>query len=546
MLNRMRVVSCLFVLGCLFVASAVLADRITLKDGTVLDGTAIKEKGGYWFKSASGERRHILDDDIAKVEKGSFPSSGGGTPGVGGPSVPRFRVGSLASTKQRADDVDTAVAAVTIWQQFIDSKPSPEDLKIAKEEMAKWKKLQDEHAEKIRGRWVGGAEHKALIEKFRKLYREGYDLMQKDETLPAIKKLQEAQLLYPNSFESNFWLGWLMMIQRDKDKADKAIGYFNEALRLRPNTPECLSNIGICQLDKKQFQDAIMTQYKAIQHGDTKEIAQNLVTTLNLLPPMLQRTEKLKPVIEASHVMELKYGVGPGPLYYVRLEEKSEKKKGGGEGDDEGHIPGSYYSGTGFIIAADGLILTNRHVVEGAKTCMVMLDGKIQKSGEIVKIDDEQDLAMVKVKPDDGQKLPVLKLANTDSPNAGADCTVMGFPLIDRLGANIKITRGVVTDNKADFGVGPDIVIDAKVNPGNSGGPILDKYGNVMAIVSMKTLSSTSEDTYGLGISAGHIRKFLDKNNVKVSKGEPLKAALATEDVVAKAKPAAVCIIVTR
>ena len=70
----------------------------------------------------------------------------------------------------------------------------------------------------------------------------------------------------------------------------------------------------------------------------------------------------------------------------------------------------------------------------------------------------------------------------------------MGYPLLDRLGAAIKVTRGIVSSGAAGATrrslVGPDVIFDAKVNPGNSGGPILDRHGNVMAIVSMKTIAS--------------------------------------------------------
>jgi hypothetical protein len=143
-----------------------------------------------------------------------------------------------------------------------------------------------------------------------------------------------------------------------------------------------------------------------------------------------------------------------------------------------------------------------------------------------------------------------VQLAPTDAPADGAACTVMGYPLIDRLGASIKVTRGVVSSASSRFAEGPDVVVDAKVNPGNSGGPILDKHGDVMAIVSMKTLSTASEDTYGLGISAGRIRKFLAKNKVELPKHAPAAGAeaqvLDTEEIAAKVKPAAVCILSTR
>ena len=124
----------------------------------------------------------------------------------------------------------------------------------------------------------------------------------------------------------------------------------------------------------------------------------------------------------------------------------------------------------------------------------------------------------------------------------------MGFPLIDRFGSGVKITRGIVTGTQP-MDVGPelrsDLMIDAKVNPGNSGGPILDKYGNVMGIVSMKSLASASEDSFGLGISAAQIRKFLEKNKIVVHNGAAGPMPLSTEDIVAKTQPATVCILST-
>ena len=67
----------------------------------------------------------------------------------------------------------------------------------------------------------------------------------------------------------------------------------------------------------------------------------------------------------------------------------------------------------------------------------------------------------------------------------------MGFPLIDRMGASIKVTQGIVSGTgRSDAGA--DVVIDAKVNPGNSGGPLLDKFGRVIGIITMKTPPGSS------------------------------------------------------
>ena len=174
---------------------------------------------------------------------------------------------------------------------------------------------------------------------------------------------------------------------------------------------------------------------------------------------------------------------------------------------------------------------------------MVLSKGD-EREAEVVAIDREQDLALIRIKPKANETLPYVQLSKKDSPNEGADCTVLGYPLIDRMGANIKVTHGVVSSASSKV-VGADVVIDAKVNPGNSGGPILDKDGNVMAIVSMKTTSTQMEDTYGLGISAGNIRKFLVKNHVDIKPGDA-GHQLSIEEIAQKVKPATVCIIGTK
>jgi serine protease Do len=160
--------------------------------------------------------------------------------------------------------------------------------------------------------------------------------------------------------------------------------------------------------------------------------------------------------------------------------------------------------------------------------------------GEIIAIDEEQDLALVHVKV--AEKTPFVHLAKSDNPGDGAECTVMGFPLIDSMGSSIKITRGIVSSGSANE-KGADVVTDAKVNPGNSGGPMLNRFGDVMGVVTMKSANSTFQDSYGMAISAGKVRKFLAKNNVKVEPGAGTGAGLNAEEIAAQVKPATVCLI---
>ena len=515
-----------------------LGDKITLKDGTVLEGTAIKSAEGYWFKSADGNRRQIAAADVESVVKGSGGPAMPAAPGAPAASGSM----SIATTKARADRATAPVAAVAIWQEFIDSKPGPDDLKIAKGELEKWQGMQADGSEKIHGRWVGGSERKQILAQAGKLHIEALKLIRQNQTLPAIKKLEEAQQIYPNSFPSAFWLGYLSMLKHDNPAATS---YLNQALRLRPGSPETMANLALIQLDKRDprlLGEGIISLHKAAQSGDCREIAQDLITALAVLPDVQKKSGKMKSVVDDANLLASKYEIH-GPLANFLLVPLREHEGAGGDDGSDGKQtpPGSYYSGTGFLISADGLILTNRHVVKGAKTMLVQIGGSEQKSGKIIKIDEEQDLALVQVTVD--HPLPFLQLSASPA-HLGAECTVMGFPLIDRFGQNLKITRGIVTGTQP-LDIGADVMVDAKVNPGNSGGPILDKYGNVLGIVSMKSLATASEDSFGLGISAAQIKKFLEKNKIEIHNGAVGPAALSTEDIVTKTQPATVCILST-
>jgi S1-C subfamily serine protease len=523
-----------FSAAILCLAAGLWADKITLKDGTVLDGVAIKQGDKYWVKTGDGKTQMIDASRVVSVGRGGEAAPATGAHGT--PATPAVTGGAtFTATQRRAASVTSALIAVTIWQKFIDENPNDPDLPAAHKEMNRWQKMADDGSERINGKWVGGAEREALLAKASKLTQEGWELMHNNQTLQAIKKIEESIRLYPNSFRTNFAMGYLMVLA---DKNNEAIRFFESALRLQPKSPETLNNMGVAYMRQRQYLDAINCLYKAADYGDSKPLCQNLINGIASLPPIARNTPKIKPAMEAATLLASKYGInGPsGTLIIVGLSNRSQQPGGEPEGN-------FISSGTGFFINDQGLILTNRHVVKGAKTMLVMMNGKKQGSAEVVMIDEEQDLALVKLKVVK-DKTPFVHLAKLDNPGDGAECTVMGFPLIDRLGGAIKITRGIVSSGSASE-KGADIVTDAKVNPGNSGGPMLDKFGNVMGIVTMKSANSQFEDSYGMAISAGKIRKFLEKNKVISTPGDVTGAALNAEEIAARVKPAAVCIICT-
>ncbi|MHC5743712.1 MAG: HhoA/HhoB/HtrA family serine endopeptidase [Nostoc sp.] len=139
-------------------------------------------------------------------------------------------------------------------------------------------------------------------------------------------------------------------------------------------------------------------------------------------------------------------------------------------------------TGSGFIISADGRILTNAHVVDGADTVTVTLkDGRSFK-GKVLGKDELTDVAVVKIQADN---LPLVALGNSDQLQPGEWAIAIGNPL----GLDNTVTTGIIsaTGRSSNLIGAPDkrveyIQTDAAINPGNSGGPLLNSRGQVIAM----------------------------------------------------------------
>jgi len=136
--------------------------------------------------------------------------------------------------------------------------------------------------------------------------------------------------------------------------------------------------------------------------------------------------------------------------------------------------------GSGFIISADGYILTNNHMVEGAEKLEIELADGRKFTAEIKGTDPESDVAVIKI---DANDLPFLELADSDALEVGEWVLAIGNPF----GYSHTVTAGIVSaKGRSDPGLGITyqdfIQTDAAINPGNSGGPLLNLNGKVIGI----------------------------------------------------------------
>ena len=147
-------------------------------------------------------------------------------------------------------------------------------------------------------------------------------------------------------------------------------------------------------------------------------------------------------------------------------------------------------TGSGVIISADGYILTNNHVVEGAKEVTVTIGDTQEYQAQVVGRDPKTDLAVLKITP--RESLPVAFLGDSDQLRVGDWVLAIGNPF----GLSHTVTSGIVSAKGRVIGAGPYdnfIQTDASINPGNSGGPLYNMKGEVVGI-------NTAIVPYGQGI----------------------------------------------
>lgn len=132
--------------------------------------------------------------------------------------------------------------------------------------------------------------------------------------------------------------------------------------------------------------------------------------------------------------------------------------------------------GSGFILSADGLIMTNAHVVDGADNVLVTLADKREFKAKIMGADKRTDVALIKI---EATGLPAVKIGDVNRLRVGEWVMAIGSPF----GLENTVTAGIVSAKQRDTGdYLPFIQTDVAINPGNSGGPLINMRGEVVGI----------------------------------------------------------------
>lgn len=166
--------------------------------------------------------------------------------------------------------------------------------------------------------------------------------------------------------------------------------------------------------------------------------------------------------------------------------------------------------GSGVILSEDGYIVTNNHVIEDAQKIKVILNDKREFEARLVGADPSTDLALLKV---DGKDLPYLTYGNSESLKLGEWVLAVGNPF----NLTSTVTAGIVSARARNLGINEDtysiesfIQTDAAVNPGNSGGALVNQQGNLVGINAAIASRTGSYSGYSFAIPVTIVKKVVE------------------------------------
>lgn len=197
------------------------------------------------------------------------------------------------------------------------------------------------------------------------------------------------------------------------------------------------------------------------------------------------------------------------------------------------------------MLSGEGYIITNNHVIEDARSIKVSGINDDYNSSYTARVeitDKQNDIAILKIT--DSSFRPIAKIPYTfkfTTSSVGEDCFVLGYPLISSMGQDIKLTNGIISSKTGYDGNIAQYQISAPIQPGNSGGPLFDKQGNVIGIVQAK---HSQAENAGYAIKASYIRNLVDLLPTTISFPQTNQLANKTLPQQVQLASKAVCVII--
>lgn len=357
---------------------------------------------------------------------------------------------------------------------------SPHQAETLAERQKIWRGRVDAGLVRSGVKWVTLDEAKAVAKKAQELIDEGFKRIDEREYKRAKELFDRAIVADPEGIRA----GYLMGMLNSPNFANWPFGaekYFEQMLRREPKHVGLLNNLALTEVRMGKYSEALDHWSDALRLTENgPEITQNLGRFIAEANDKKFRTT-------ASHVkratslyvraIEQKKGeavdVHRGWLYCPLCLSTTEQQRSSPPKSDQKVYVGS---GTGFVVHAQ-YVLTNRHVADGSEALSIVdpkQPGK-EYAATVVAISKDHDLAILRC---DQLIAPAVTL-HPQLPARSSDVLVLGYPLASILGSSQKSVRGPVYGLKNNDSV---VLYEAATNPGNSGGPVCDNTGTVVAV----------------------------------------------------------------
>jgi S1-C subfamily serine protease len=456
---------------------------------------------------------------------------------------------TAARVESEALQCKTAKTALLVYQSYLNGEQlDPAERALVEAKLPQWKNLADRSFVRLGRQWLAKSEADKIRADADDMVTHAIELLRLKSDEAAKQILDKATRLDPDSPKAEFLMGFVYGLVAYNDV--RAIMHFENALRREPKNVSTLNNLAVSEFFERRYAQAVNHWAEAAALSpQNKHLLENLATVLEIqgkrvrnwrLPPY-----QLDKLSESYRVMLNQKGMSPPKkrekiaFWYLSpygrewaLVDGTADKTNPDSG--ESVITGG---GSGFVVAA-GYVLTNHHVVEGSDSLLIMNPASKDEDplpATVVASDAEADLAILYC-----EKLKAPPLALSDNlPRRGSDVMVLGFPEMFDLGYHLKSTRGSVTALPAGATSGM-LLLDALANPGNSGGPICDEHGCVVAVL---TAGFTFQNNYTAGVPTTVALPFLQKNISGFKPVLPANEKLTWPDVDAKVAPSTVMIL---
>jgi|GEM_PF-2715324 len=452
---------------------------------------------------------------------------------------------AFLSEADKSRTPDSAMAALRAYRATNELAPK-QDEKLQKQ-LDKYAQYRLDGLRRHGGKWRTAVEIKELDTKAEKLIELAYEELKSNNPKKALDYLNRASNADPGGIRADFILGMLYSL-RGSTNPKLAADRFESVLKRVPDYGPARNNLAICQiklLTAENFGSAYANFRKAAElMPNSIEVLQNvnrvvheadqgqlpLPVAIKNRPDEGKRYTKFAELAaqlnERSANRNQQFSPRMGWMYSPFMELKQDEKPPEPEDEpvpvevDQPLIP--IAQGTGFLIAP-GYLLTNKHVVTddslgvADQVTIRRPDAPPADMPTVVTIAalaTNLDLALLHAPNLDGTTIPI----SGKSVARGREILVLGYPKVDLLGATLKTTRGVVTglpDGQRFQGM---LLMDAEANPGNSGGPVCDRAGQLVGIVTQILVSRTMD--YSLAIPTADISAFVSEHKVDLPASE--------------------------